>query len=150
MISLQLLRTVAPDDISLTESDASFDPDLPQQLLKEEKSLVGHTAHLPHNTHDEDLMNRYDLKRMSVKVSLDATRKEKEETRSKKLAERLTTHVESDESGLANMAKFKAQQASSSRLAVHHHPPTLPSTVTLRDDPMTKTQAFLSCMPDLK
>lgn len=48
------------------------------------------------------------------------------------------------------MAKYKAQQTSSSRLSVHHHPPTLPSTVTLRDDPMTKTQAFLTCMPNLK
>lgn len=71
------------------------------------------------------------------------------------------------------MAKYKAQQSSSSRylviffyvfifiyiftsiiylfrLSVHHHPPTLPPNVTLRDDPMTKTQAFLTCMPNLK
>lgn len=48
------------------------------------------------------------------------------------------------------MAKLKAQQSSITRLSVHHHPPTLPATVTLRDDPMTKTQAFLTCLPDLK
>lgn len=48
------------------------------------------------------------------------------------------------------MAKLKAQQSAMSNLSVHHHPPTLPPSVTLRDDPMTKTQAFLTCKPDLK
>lgn len=34
-------------------------------------------------------MNRNELKRISVKLSVDATKKQKEESRSKKLAERL-------------------------------------------------------------
>mmetsp|Transcript_13135 Transcript_13135/g.13597 ORF Transcript_13135/g.13597 Transcript_13135/m.13597 type:complete len:695 (+) Transcript_13135:27-2111(+) len=142
----------APDDASLTDSESSFDaegtsPLLQQQLLQDEKSSPNGL-----NIHslDEELMNRNELKRISVKLSVDATKKQKEESRSKKLAERLVTQVDGDESGLANMAKYKAQQTSSSRLSVHHHPPTLPSTVTLRDDPMTKTQAFLTCMPNLK
>jgi hypothetical protein len=154
---LLILSFEATDDASLTDSEASYDPELssPQPHTKEDKSLLLHGHHGNHplaasHHHDDDLMNRSDLKRVSAKVSLDATRREKEESRSKKLAERLVTQVDADESGLANMAKLKAQQSSSTRLAVHHHPPTLPATVTLRDDPMTKTQAFLTCMPDLK
>lgn len=156
---LLMLFFVVGDDASLTDSESSYDQEIAsprpsQPHLKEDKSLLLHGHHgnplATPGHHDDDLMNRSDLKRVSAKVSLDATRREKEESRSKKLAERLVTQVDADESGLANMAKLKAQQSSSTRLAVHHHPPTLPASVTLRDDPMTKTQAFLTCMPDLK
>lgn len=36
-----------------------------------------------------------------------------------------------------------------SRLSTTARPPTLPEGVTLRDDPMTKTIAFLNSTPDL-
>eukprot|EP00604_Paraphysomonas_vestita_P001656 CAMPEP_0174822020 /NCGR_PEP_ID=MMETSP1107-20130205/12587_1 /TAXON_ID=36770 /ORGANISM="Paraphysomonas vestita, Strain GFlagA" /LENGTH=421 /DNA_ID=CAMNT_0016039881 /DNA_START=486 /DNA_END=1748 /DNA_ORIENTATION=+ len=107
----------------------------------------------PHHHHtqiipiqDDDVINRYSVKKQSTKITLDATKKEKEDSRIKKLSDRMGAVGEGDESGLANLAKWRAQQSSSSRLSVHHHPPTLPATVTLRDDPMTKTQAFLTCM----
>ena len=36
-----------------------------------------------------------------------------------------------------------------SRLSIGHKPPTLPDGVTMRDDPMTKTIAFLNSTPKL-
>ena len=79
---------LAPDDASLTDSESSFDPEgtplLQQQLLQDEKLNSNGL-----NLLDDDLMNRNELKRISGKVSLDATKKQKEESRSKKLAERL-------------------------------------------------------------
>jgi hypothetical protein len=117
-----------PDDVSLTDSENSFDlddsPHAPQPHSKDDKSLTHHALlHLTGNNssgaeHEHELMNRHELKRNSTKVSADAARRQKDESRSKKLAERLVTQVEVDESGLANMAKFKSQQASSLRSVV--------------------------------
>lgn len=99
---------------------------------------------------DHDSGNRLTVKKTSSRITSDAHRKIALEQRRKKLAERMGAQGEVDESGLANMAKFKAQQQAMEGLSYHMHPPTLPKTVTLRDDPMTKTQAFLTNMPELK
>lgn len=99
---------------------------------------------------DDSGNNRLTVKKTSSRITSDAHRKIAQEQRRKKLAERMGAQGEVDESGLANMAKFKAQQQAMEGLSYHMHPPTLPKTVTLRDDPMTKTQAFLTNMPDLK
>lgn len=85
---------LVPDDTSLTDSESSFDPEgtsplLQQQILQDEKlSPNGLNLH----SLDEELMNRNELKRNSTKVTLDASRKQKEESRSKKLAERLVIY----------------------------------------------------------
>jgi hypothetical protein len=99
---------------------------------------------------EHDSGNRLTVKKASGRITSDAHRKIAQEARRKKLAERMGAQGETDESGLANMAKFKAQQQAMDGLSYHMHPPTLPKTVTLRDDPMTKTQAFLTNMPELK
>lgn len=54
-----------------------------------------------------------------------------------------------DDAGMLLTAKLKAQKESGARLSVGHKVPTLPDGVTLRDDPMTKTIAFLNSMPKL-
>lgn len=99
---------------------------------------------------EHDSGNRLFVKKSSSRITSDAHRKIAQEQRRKKLAERMGAQGEVDESGLANMAKFKAQQQAMDGLSYHMHPPTLPKSVTLRDDPMTKTQAFLTNMPELK
>jgi hypothetical protein len=45
--------------------------------------------------------------------------------------------------------RLKAQQAALSKLCTFPQIPTLPEGVTLRDDAMAKTNAFLTHMPDL-
>lgn len=54
-----------------------------------------------------------------------------------------------DDARIGLTAKFKAQKASGDRLSIGHKPPTLPDGVTMRDDPMTKTIAFLNALPKL-
>jgi hypothetical protein len=54
-----------------------------------------------------------------------------------------------DDAGIGATAKLKAQKVSADRLSVGHKVPTLPDGVTLRDDPMTKTIAFLNSHPKL-
>ena len=78
-----------------------------------------------------------------------------------------------DDARIGLTAKYKAQKASGDRyvlyyslclikyypyhnlfpllcrLSIGHKPPTLPDGVTMRDDPMTKTIAFLNAVPKL-
>jgi hypothetical protein len=54
-----------------------------------------------------------------------------------------------DDARIVLTAKYKAQRASGDRLSVGHKPATLPDGVTMRDDPMTKTIAFLNAAPKL-
>lgn len=152
------------DDISLDGSESlSMFSDVPDSPQKVERGMMqppsspngretdntgtgGSVASIDEN----DTGNRVAVKKSSSRITADAHRKEAQEHRRKKLAERMGAHNETDESGLANMAKFKAQQQAMENLSYHMHPPSLPKSVTLRDDPMTKTQAFLTHMPDLK
>ena len=55
----------------------------------------------------------------------------------------------SDDAALANKAKLMQQKEMGLRLSTFPAPVTLPEGVTLRDDPMTKTKAFLTKMPKL-
>lgn len=54
------------------------------------------------------------VKRVSTRISTEAERKSQQDQRRKKLAEKMAAG-ENDGSGLANMAKFKAQQAQMSK-----------------------------------
>ncbi len=46
-------------------------------------------------------------------------------------------------------SEFRAQKAAADRLCTTKSVPTLPEGVTLRDDPMAKTNAFLTSLPKL-
>lgn len=54
-----------------------------------------------------------------------------------------------DDSAIGNLALLLSQQACAERLSTTHTVMTLPPGVTLKDDPMTKTKAFLTTMPAL-
>lgn len=157
----KMLPTI--EDMSMDGSDSismfSDLPDSPQELkrgnlMQPPSSPSGRdndgTGGSVVSIDDHDTGNRLAVKKTSGRITNDAHRKIAQEQRRKKLAERMGAQGEMDESGLANMAKYKAQQQAMDGLSYHMHPPTLPKTVTLRDDPMTKTHAFLTNMPDLK
>ena len=143
------------DGSSADSDDQSFGPDgsspglltgtVPSPRMLEDSKVSG-AGLVP----EDDILNRHSVKRLAVRITADANRREKEDARTKKLNEKMNTQGEGDEGALANIAKLKGQQAAMANLSIHRHPSTLPPTVTLRDDPMTKTQAFLACMPDLK
>lgn len=98
---------------------------------------------------EEDVVpSRLNVKKLSVKAKQDAVRKKEQEYRRKKLSENMRTGA-MDNSGIGNAARSRSQVESASRLSTIFHPPTLPEGVTLRDDPMTKTKAFLTHLPDL-
>ncbi|KAJ1425498.1 hypothetical protein B484DRAFT_397878 [Ochromonadaceae sp. CCMP2298] len=93
-----------------------------------------------------------------TKVSVEAKRKEEMEVRRKKLLDRMENKAApgdgdgkqvQDDVRIVLTAKYKAQRVSGDRLSVGHKPPTLPDGVTMRDDPMTKTIAFLNSQPKL-
>lgn len=96
---------------------------------------------------DEYVPSRIGVKKISGKSCQDAVRKSDLETRRKKLQESMAGSM--DNSGLGNAARSRSQFQSAARLSTIHHPATLPEGVTLRDDPMTKTKAFLTHLPDL-
>lgn len=98
---------------------------------------------------EEDVVpTRQNVKKLSVKAKQDAVRKKEQEYRRKKLSENMRTGT-MDNSGIGNAARSRSQFESANRLSTIFHPPTLPEGVTLRDDPMTKTKAFLTHLPDL-
>mmetsp|Transcript_34937 Transcript_34937/g.65185 ORF Transcript_34937/g.65185 Transcript_34937/m.65185 type:complete len:706 (+) Transcript_34937:111-2228(+) len=157
----KLLPTI--EDMSMDGSDSiSMFSDLPDSPQEMKRGTLLQTPMSPNGREndgtggsvvsidDHDTGNRLAVKKTSSRITNDAHRKIAQEQRRKKLAERMGAQGEMDESGLANMAKYKAQQQAMDGLSYHMHPPTLPKTVTLRDDPMTKTHAFLTNMPDLK
>jgi hypothetical protein len=67
----------------------------------------------------------------------------------RKLLKETLASQNSDDAALALKAKLMQQKAMGQRLSTFPAPVTLPEGVTLRDDPMTKTKAFLSKMPKL-
>ena len=52
-----------------------------------------------------------------------------------------------DENVPANNEKRKIQQESTNRMAQHTLPKGLPRTLSIRDNPLTKAQAFLTELP---
>jgi len=105
---------------------------------------------------DAKVPSRLAVKKHSAQVSLEAKRKEEMEVRRKKLMDRMENKGEKsadgekqDDARIGLTAKYKAQKASGDRLSIGHKPPTLPDGVTMRDDPMTKTIAFLNAVPKL-
>ena len=67
----------------------------------------------------------------------------------RKLLKETLASQNSDDAALALKAKLMQQKAMGQRLSTFPAPATLPEGVTLRDDPMTKTKAFLTKMPKL-
>ena len=68
------------------------------------------------------------------------------ELKRKKTKEKLS----SEEHDQATVEAKKVQQESMSRMAKHNLPRGLPKTVSLRDDPLTKAQAFLTELPTIE
>eukprot|EP01039_Chlorochromonas_danica_P008374 gene8374-9229_t len=104
----------------------------------------------------EDIVvpGRTAVKTLASRRTQEAKRKEEMAIRRKKLMDRMMESKSSknaggDDSNFGLTAQFKAQKAAADRLSTTAKPPTLPDGVTLRDDPMTKTIAFLSSAPDL-
>mmetsp|Transcript_22394 Transcript_22394/g.39044 ORF Transcript_22394/g.39044 Transcript_22394/m.39044 type:complete len:264 (+) Transcript_22394:115-906(+) len=83
----------------------------------------------------------------------EAQRKQEQEVKRKRAAERAERLAMADDKERAALtsvaAKVKAQTDSTQRLVKFRSPPGMPEGVTLRDDPMTKTQAFLTQDPEL-
>ena len=57
-----------------------------------------------------------------------------------------------EENGQANNTAIvkKLQEESTMRMAQHNLPIGLPKTLSMRDDPLTKAQAFLTEMPSIE
>jgi len=95
---------------------------------------------------ENELVTRRSLKAKSEKHTGDAKKSAELERRRQKLKEKLSNE---DGQHVVDVAK-KAQHESSSRMAQHHLPIGLPKSVSLRDDPLTRAQAFLTEMPTIE
>lgn len=99
---------------------------------------------------DPAIPTRILVKKNALRTSQEFTRKQEMEIRRKKLLEvqKLGKSGE-DDAGMALAAKLKTQSAMANRLCTIKNIPTLPEGITLRDDVMTKTTAFIEKMPKL-
>ena len=70
------------------------------------------------------------------------------EVKRQKMKEKLLA----EENGQANNTAIvkKLQEESTMRMAQHNLPIGLPKTLSMRDDPLTKAQAFLTEMPSIE
>lgn len=119
---------------------------------------------------EEQVFTRQLVKKKAEKEDQERRRADEMDARKKKLAERMASGSSSskkaaapaeDEDGkaaapavdpeliLANYARLKKQRAMANRLCTIQAPITLPEGVSLRDDIMTKSTAFLTKMPKL-
>jgi len=97
---------------------------------------------------EEPVASRVAVKHISVHRTYAHKKKVELEIRRKLLHETLKSR-NSDDAEMANKAKLMQQKAMALRLSTFPAPVTLPEGVTLRDDPMTRTKAFLEKMPRL-
>lgn len=101
---------------------------------------------------DLSIPSRLAVKKIGTQISKEIARKQEAELRRNRILERMGSKggdVGDKNDALMRTAHLKAQKESADRLCVDKKPPTLPDGVTLRDDPMTKTNAFLNSMPKL-
>jgi hypothetical protein len=90
------------------------------------------------------------LKKSSEKQASKARQDAEQESRRKKIQEKLDAADEKERTALTSSAAQQKQQAlANSRLAQHHHPVGLPKSLTVRDDAMTKAMVFMTEMPAL-
>jgi len=97
---------------------------------------------------EEPVASRVNVKHISAHRTNTHNKKIEMEIRRKLLQETLKSR-NSDDAEMANKAKLMQQKAMALRLSTFPAPVTLPEGVTLRDDPMTRTKAFLEKMPKL-
>ena len=102
---------------------------------------------------DPNIPSRLAVKKYAARLSTEALRKEEMELRRKRILDRMENKFQGGgaaaDDALMKTAKFKAQKEAVDRLCVERKSTTLPDGVTLRDDPMTKTNAFLQSVPKL-
>ena len=97
---------------------------------------------------EEPVATRINVKHVSAHRTNSHNKKVEAEIRHKLLQETLKSR-NSDDAEMANKAKLMQQKAMALRLSTFPAPVTLPEGITLRDDAMTKTKAFLEKMPKL-
>lgn len=119
-----------------------------------EEVVVEDRVAAPEGLHEDVLVpSRTAVKTLSSRRSQDARRKEDMANRRKRMLDRMA-ESKSSKNGAAGDdpnfgVQYKAQKAAAERLSTMPKPATLPEGVTLRDDPMTKTIAFLNSSPNL-
>ena len=117
---------------------------------EEAEAKVGKTINAPSISEDANIPTRVAVKKSSMRTSQEFTRKKEMEIRRKKLLEvQKMGKSGEDDAGMALAAKLKTQNAMANRLCTIKSVPTLPEGITLRDDVMTKTTAFIEKMPKL-
>ncbi|GMH96075.1 hypothetical protein TrVE_jg13683 [Triparma verrucosa] len=90
------------------------------------------------------------LKMSSGRQAGEARRQAEAELKRARYQEKLDAADEKERLMLTSTTALQKQQAlANSRLAKHHHPVGLPKSLTVRDDPMTKAQVFMTEMPHL-
>ena len=94
--------------------------------------------------------SRQFLKMSSGRQAGEARRQSEMEDKRLKMQQRLAAADEKERTALTSTAALQKRQAeANARLAKHHHPVGLPQSLTVRDDPMTKAQIFMTEMPQL-
>lgn len=140
--------------------DRSDDPDDNVVLLvTQAPGIVGATAGVVKastanyaHPDDEPVASRLAVKKNSVRTQTDVLKRAEAESRRKRveeLAKRSSAEISGDNDDAGNAARLKVQRASVNKLSTFPHLPTLPEGVTLRDDAMTKTNAFITWIPKL-
>ena len=90
------------------------------------------------------------LKMSSGRQAGEARRQAEAELKRARYQEKLDAADEKEKFMLTSTTALQKQQVlANSRLAKHHHPVGLPKSLTVRDDPMTKAQVFMTEMPHL-
>lgn len=98
------------------------------------------------------VLSRHFLKSNSEKQASEARRQVELEEKRRKLLEKTSVddnEGQGNENSTSAAAMKKRQAEANSRMAQHSVPKGYPKSTTIRDDPLTKAQAFLTEMPQL-
>jgi len=102
------------------------------------------------NVSDHMVPDREFIKLSSSRQHSEMLRKKESDARRKKMQERLEAADEADKKNLSSMASRKKQQRDAiNKLTERPEQIGMPKGISMRDDPITRSNAFLTQMPEL-
>jgi len=137
------LEAGGAEEGAMEKDDEEYDDDYDELAHDEDGNADGKSSKF--------VPTRLKVKKSSATLANDSRRAAEADEKRKKFQQMLDAADAKERADLTSTtANMKKQAVANDRLSQHHHPVGLPKSLTVRDDPMTKAQVFMTEMPHLE
>jgi len=141
---------LSPNNIRVQSVLSRRNPDALAESANRAQYLSDSSSGNEEDLEGGDVMTREHHKMVSTSETQRKLEQAQKKKKAQERAERLAMADDKERDALTSVAaKVQAQTASTERLTKYRNPPGFPEGITMKDDPLTKTNAFLTQMPDL-